>query len=83
MTTLTDFVNEFKFDDDIRRLPLPESVRKQTGINYDLTMISATQCITRAIFAPNTWTTQEDIINDPAVPFPDLIAIADKLKETE
>lgn len=81
--SLIEFVNTFKFDDDLLRLPLPDSVRKATGINHKLQMISATSCITTAIFAPNNWTSQEDIVNDPSIPFPDLTKLADAIKNAD
>lgn len=77
-----NFVKTFKNDPDISRLPLPDSVRKETGINYNLTTISIADACTRAIFAPNNWDAVEEIKNDPDAPFPDLSKLAEEYRKT-
>ena len=77
-----DFVKTFKNDPDINRIPLPDSVRKEVGINYNLSCIPVADCANRAIFAPNNWDTQEEVVNDPTAEFPDLTKLAEEYRKT-
>jgi hypothetical protein len=77
-----DFVKTFKNDPDINRIPLPDSVRRETGINHNLSYIPVADAATRAIFAPNTWDKEEEVKNDPTVPFPDLTKLAEEYRKT-
>jgi hypothetical protein len=76
-----DFVATFKNDPEINRLPLPDSVRKATGIYHNLSYVNPAEACTRAIFAPNNWDTMEEIKNDPSVPFPDLAKLAEEYRK--
>lgn len=77
-----DFVKTFKNDPDISRLPLPDSVRKETGIYHKLAYMPIADCANRAIFAPNNWDTQEEVVNDPAIAFPNLAEIAEAYRSS-
>jgi hypothetical protein len=79
--TLIDFVNKFKNDEDLHRLPLPQSVMNATGINYKLKPISIAEACNRAIFAPNNYDSVEEIKPDPDAFFPDLTKLGDEYKK--
>ena len=76
-----DFVATFKNDPDISRLPLPDTVRKATGIYHNLSYMAPAEACTRAIFAPNNWDAMEDIKNDPSTSFPDLTKLSDEYRK--
>lgn len=77
-----DFVKTFKNDPDISRLPLPDSVRRETGIYHNLSYMPVADICNRAIFAPNNWDSIEDVKNDPDAPFPNLSEIASEYRKT-
>ena len=87
MSTLQErkdaLVKMFGSDPDIGKLPLPDSIRERLGIYQDISYKPIQQAVNAALFSGNRYESMEEIVNDPAIPFPDLTKLADERKEKE
>lgn len=67
--------------DDLRRLPLPFSIREKLGIFQDVSYMPIQKAMTKALFNDNRYDSMVEIQPDPDIVFPDLTKLAEEYKK--
>lgn len=76
------FIEMFKNDPEIRKIPLPDSVREELNIWQDISYMKPNEAVNKCLFSGNRYDSMEEIKQEP-IDFPDLTKLAIKEETME
>jgi len=71
------FIKMFANDPEIRKLPLPDSIREKLNLWIDISYMKPNTAVNKCLFSGNRYDSMEEIKQKP-IDFPDLTKLAVK-----